>query len=136
MLSTKNRVSSSCADDLRATISGEVALPGDELYEKGRRVWNGAVRRRAAPRPAAVGARGRAQTTGDNQGFMKALIGERDDRILGFTMIGPEAGEVMAVAQMAMLAGFPYTLPRDAVLTHPTMAEGLRFLFSNVPGRS
>ena len=80
-----------------------------------------------------IGAVLRAQTTGDNQGFMKALLGETDDRILGFTMIGPEAGEVMAVVQMAMSADFPHTLLRDAVLTHPTMAEGLRFLFSNVP---
>jgi pyruvate/2-oxoglutarate dehydrogenase complex dihydrolipoamide dehydrogenase (E3) component len=83
-----------------------------------------------------IGAVLRAQTTGDSQGFMKALVGESDDRILGFTMIGPEAGEVMAVVQMAMLADFPYTLLRDAALTHPTMAEGLRFLFSNVPPRS
>jgi hypothetical protein len=48
MLGTKNRVGSNCADELRAAISGRVALPGDELYEKGCRVWNGAVRRRPA----------------------------------------------------------------------------------------
>ena len=46
------------------------------------------------------------------------------------------AGEVMAVAQTAMSADLPYTRLRDAALTHPTMAEGLRFLFSNVPPRS
>ena len=38
----------------------------------------------------------------------------------------------MAVVQVAMLAGFPYTALRDAILTHPTMAEGLVFLFSGV----
>jgi FAD/FMN-containing dehydrogenase len=48
MLNLKNRTTSSCADELRAAISGRVALPGDELYEEGRRVWNGAVRRRPA----------------------------------------------------------------------------------------
>ena len=48
MLGTKDRVGSSCADELREAISGRVALPGDELYEKGCRVWNGAVRRRPA----------------------------------------------------------------------------------------
>ena len=78
----------------------------------------------------------RAQATGDAQGFMKALVADGDDRILGFTMIGAEAGEVMAVVQMAMLAGLPYTRLREAVLAHPTMAEGLGFLFSNVPPRS
>jgi hypothetical protein len=50
-------------------------------------------------------------------------------------MIGPEAGEVMAVVEMAMLAGLPYTALRDAVLTHPTMAEGLNPLFSSVNQR-
>ena len=78
----------------------------------------------------------RAQATGDKRGFMKALVGENDDRILGFTMIGAEAGEVMAVVQTAMLAALPFTRLRDAVLAHPTMAEGLGFLFSNVAPRS
>ena len=48
-----------------------------------------------------------AQATDEREGFMKALVGENDDRILGFTMIGATAGEVMAVVQMAMLAGCP-----------------------------
>jgi len=78
----------------------------------------------------------RAQATGETQGFMKALVGDTDDRIVGFTMIGAEAGEVMAVVQMAMMADLPYWRVRDAVLAHPTMAEGLGFLFSNVPARS
>ena len=47
-------------------------------------------------------------------------------------MIGPEAGEVMAVVQTAMLAGLPYSVLREAILAHPTMAEGLNVLFSNV----
>ena len=78
----------------------------------------------------------RAQATVEKQGFMKALVGENDDRILGFTMIGAEAGEVMAVVQMAMIADLPYLRVRDAVLAHPTMGEGLGFLFANVAPRS
>src|SRR5205085_2423845 len=72
-------------------------------------------------------------TTDETQGFMKVLLGASDDRILGFTMIGAEAGEVMTVVQTAMLAGLPYPKLRDAVIAHPTMAEGLGPLFSNVP---
>ena len=68
----------------------------------------------------------RTHTIDERQGFMKALVAARDDRILGFTMIGAEAGEAMAVVQMAILAGLPYTNLRDAVLAHPTMAEGTR----------
>jgi len=75
----------------------------------------------------------RTRTTGETAGFMKAVVEAAGDRILGFTMIGPEAGEVMAVVQTAMLAGMPYTGLRDAILAHPTMAEGLNGLFSDVP---
>jgi pyruvate/2-oxoglutarate dehydrogenase complex dihydrolipoamide dehydrogenase (E3) component len=78
----------------------------------------------------------RTQTSDERQGFMKALVGGSDDRILGFTMIGAEAGEVMAAVQTAMLADLPYSRLRDAILAHPTMAEGLGSLFSNVPPRS
>ena len=73
----------------------------------------------------------RAQTIGETSGFMKALIDPRSERILGFAMVGAEAGEVMAVVQTAMLAGLPYTALREAILTHPTMAEGLRGLFTS-----
>ena len=67
---------------------------------------------------------------------MKLLVGASDDRILGFTMIGSEAGEVMAVVQIAMLAGVPYSALRDAIFAHPTMAEGLDFLLAKVPPHS
>ena len=51
------------------------------------------------------------------------------------TALGAEAGEIIAVVQVAMLAGLPYTALRDAIFTHPTMAEGLIPLFSAVPAR-
>src|SRR5262249_20491994 len=63
-----------------------------------------AVRVARLPTSAVV----RTETTGETQGFMKALVGASDDGILGFAMIGAEAGEVMAVVQTAMLAGLPY----------------------------
>jgi pyruvate/2-oxoglutarate dehydrogenase complex dihydrolipoamide dehydrogenase (E3) component len=75
----------------------------------------------------------RTRTLGETRGFMKTLVEGRGDRILGFTMIGPEAGEVMAAVQTARLGGLPYTLLRDAILTHPTMAEGLNALFAAIP---
>ena len=75
----------------------------------------------------------RTEATDETQGFIKALVGGSNDRILGFTMIGSEAGEVLAAVQTAMLADLPYWKLRDAVLVHPTIAEGLGPLFSNVP---
>jgi pyruvate/2-oxoglutarate dehydrogenase complex dihydrolipoamide dehydrogenase (E3) component len=75
----------------------------------------------------------RGRAISGTRGFLKALIEGGGDRILGFTAFGREAGEVMAVVQVAMLAGLTYTTLRDAVLTHPTMADGLAALFASVP---
>lgn len=78
----------------------------------------------------------RTEATDETQGFMKVLVSATDDRILGFTMIGAEAGEVMAAMQTAMLAQLPYQKLRDAVISHLTFAEGLGPLLSNVPARA
>ena len=75
----------------------------------------------------------RARALGETRGFMKMLLAADSDRILGFTMLGADAGEVLGVVQTAMLAGLPYTGLRDAILTHPTMAEGLNVLLASVP---
>ncbi|HEY4297538.1 MAG TPA: FAD-dependent oxidoreductase [Paraburkholderia sp.] len=78
----------------------------------------------------------RTAATDETQGFMKVLVGANDDRILGFTMIGSEAGEVMAAMQTAMLAGLPYPKLRDAVISHLTFAEAFGPLLARVPARS
>ena len=75
----------------------------------------------------------RAWTISERRGFMKTLIDAHSDRILGFTAFGPEAGELMGTVQLAMLAGQPYTILRDAIFAHPTMTEGLKALFMSVP---
>jgi pyruvate/2-oxoglutarate dehydrogenase complex dihydrolipoamide dehydrogenase (E3) component len=77
----------------------------------------------------------RTQATDETNGFMKVLI-SANDQILGFTMIGSEAGEIMAAVQTAMLAQLPYPKLRDAVIAHLTVAEGLGPLLANVPPRS
>ncbi len=74
----------------------------------------------------------RTHTTGETAGFMKALVEAAGDRILGFTMLGADAGEVVAAVQTAMLGGLPYTVLRDAILAHPTTAEGLNGLFGAI----
>ena len=73
----------------------------------------------------------RAQTLSETRGFVKALVEADGDRILGFTAFGVGAGETLAAVQIAMIAGLPYTALRDAVLTHPTLVEGLMSLFSS-----
>src|SRR5437667_184027 len=73
----------------------------------------------------------RAHTLSETRGFVKALVEADSDRILGFTAFGVGAGETLAAVQIAMIAGLPYTVLRDAVLTHPTLVEGLISLFSS-----
>jgi pyruvate/2-oxoglutarate dehydrogenase complex dihydrolipoamide dehydrogenase (E3) component len=73
----------------------------------------------------------RAQTLSETRGFVKALVEPDSDRILGFTVFGVGAGEILAAVQIAMIAGLPYTALSDAVLTHPTLVEGLMTLFSS-----
>jgi pyruvate/2-oxoglutarate dehydrogenase complex dihydrolipoamide dehydrogenase (E3) component len=78
----------------------------------------------------------RAVTLGETSGLLKILIDTQSDRILGFAALGVEASEMMAAVQTAMLGDLPYTVLRDAIFTHPTVAEGLNFLLSAVPPRA
>ena len=75
----------------------------------------------------------RAHSLCETRGFLKALVEIDSDRILGFTAFGVDGGEIMCSVQIAMTAGLPYTAFRDAIITHPTIAEGLSALFSSEP---
>lgn len=75
----------------------------------------------------------RTRTLSEPRGFLKALIAADSDHLLGFTALGAEAGELIAVVQTAMLANATYTTLRDEILTHPTIAEGLTVLFASEP---
>ena len=120
--STRDRLVPSCV-----FIDPELARVGlneSQARERG-------VACRVASVPVASG--WRPWTISEKRGFMKTLIDAHSDRILGFTAFGPEAGELMGTVQLAMLAGLPYTILRDAMFAHPTMAEGLKALFVSVP---
>ena len=78
----------------------------------------------------------RARTLSETRGFLKMLIDEHSNQILGFTAFGAEAGELIAVVQTAMLNRMPFSSLRDAIFTHPTMAEGLVGLLASVAVRS
>ncbi|HEX3336408.1 MAG TPA: FAD-dependent oxidoreductase [Jatrophihabitans sp.] len=75
----------------------------------------------------------RTRTLSEPRGFMKMLIAADTDEILGFTVFGTEASELMAAVQTAMIARIPYTALRSAIYAHPTAAEGLTFLLRNTP---
>jgi pyruvate/2-oxoglutarate dehydrogenase complex dihydrolipoamide dehydrogenase (E3) component len=74
----------------------------------------------------------RTQTIGETEGFLKALISP-DDSILGFTALGYSAGELLAPVQLAITGGLPYTALGNSIFVHPTITEGLVYLFSSKP---
>jgi pyruvate/2-oxoglutarate dehydrogenase complex dihydrolipoamide dehydrogenase (E3) component len=75
----------------------------------------------------------RSTTMSETRGFLKALVEIDSDRILGFTGFGVDVGDVVSSVQIAMMGGLPYTALRDAILTHPTLVEGLIPLFLSTP---
>ncbi len=75
----------------------------------------------------------RTRTLSEPRGFMKMLVAADSDEILGFTVFGAEASELMLAVQTAMIGQVPYTTLRAGIFTHPTIGEGLTVLLSNPP---
>jgi pyruvate/2-oxoglutarate dehydrogenase complex dihydrolipoamide dehydrogenase (E3) component len=71
----------------------------------------------------------RALEVDEPRGLMKAVVDAESGQILGAAVLGIEGGELMAVLEVAMLGRLPYTVLRDAVFAHPTLAESLNNLF-------
>ncbi|KAK3698634.1 hypothetical protein LTR37_016862 [Vermiconidia calcicola] len=78
----------------------------------------------------------RSRTLGETDGFAKALVSAEDDTILGFTAVGPGIGELLPLVQLTMKKKLPYFEIADMIFTHPTLGEGLMFVFGAVPPRS
>ena len=75
---------------------------------------------------------------GETGGFAKVLVQhEADgDLVLGFTALGPGAGELLPVVQLAMKLGASYREIADLIIVHPTLCEGLVDLFRSVPEKN
>jgi pyruvate/2-oxoglutarate dehydrogenase complex dihydrolipoamide dehydrogenase (E3) component len=74
----------------------------------------------------------RALELDETRGFMKAVVDADTDQILGAAVLGIEGGEIMAILEVAMMGNVPYTVLRDGVFAHPTLAESLNNLFSTL----
>jgi pyruvate/2-oxoglutarate dehydrogenase complex dihydrolipoamide dehydrogenase (E3) component len=74
----------------------------------------------------------RALEVDESRGFMKAVVDADSKQILGFTILGLEGGELMAMVEIAMLGKLPYTVLQDAIFAHPTLAESLNNLFATI----
>jgi pyruvate/2-oxoglutarate dehydrogenase complex dihydrolipoamide dehydrogenase (E3) component len=102
---------------------GHVGLHEREAREQGRNV-------RVATMPMNYVAR--ALEVDESRGFMKVIVDGESDQILGATVLGIEGGELMAMFEIAMLGHTPYTVLRDAVFAHPTLAESLNNIFTTL----
>jgi len=100
---------------------GRVGLSETEARAQGRSI-------KVAKMPMSYVAR--ALEVDEPRGFMKAVVDADTGQILGCAVLGIEGGEIMAQLQIAMMGNLPYTVLRDAVFAHPTLAESLNNLFS------
>ena len=101
---------------------GRVGLSESEARAQGRNI-------RVAKMPMSYVAR--ALEVDEARGFMKAVVDEDTSQILGCAILGIEGGEIMAALEIAMMGKVPYTVLRDAIFAHPTLAESLNNLFSS-----
>jgi len=77
----------------------------------------------------------RALETSETRGFMKAIVDAKTQQILGCTILGVEGGEIMSMLQIAMMGKVPYTVIKEAIFAHPTLAESLNNLFMTLDPR-
>jgi pyruvate/2-oxoglutarate dehydrogenase complex dihydrolipoamide dehydrogenase (E3) component len=102
---------------------GRIGIGEDAARESGRDV-------RVAKLPMSSVAR--AIEVDEPRGFLKAVVDAESERILGFAALGLEGGEIMAMAQIAMMGDVPYTALRDGMFAHPTLAEAFNNLFATL----
>jgi pyruvate/2-oxoglutarate dehydrogenase complex dihydrolipoamide dehydrogenase (E3) component len=99
---------------------GRVGLSENEARKQGRTIRVAKLPMNAVPR---------ALETGETRGFMKAVVDAGTQQILGCAILGVEGGEIMTIIQVAMMGKLPYTALKEGTFTHPTLAEGLNYLF-------
>lgn len=104
---------------------GRVGMSETEARAKGRNV-------RVATLPMTSVAR--AIEVGETRGFMKAILDSASGEILGFAALGLEGGELMSMVEIAMLGKVPWSILKEAIFAHPTLAESLNNLFMTLDG--
>ncbi len=68
----------------------------------------------------------RARTDGETDGFVRIHLRAGSDTILGATLVGPHAGELVSQVTQAMVAGVGLGRIGTAIFPYPTLAEALR----------
>jgi pyruvate/2-oxoglutarate dehydrogenase complex dihydrolipoamide dehydrogenase (E3) component len=102
---------------------GRVGLSETEARQQGRNI-------KVAKMPMNYVAR--ALEVDESRGFMKAIVDANTSQILGCAILGIEGGELMAMLEIAMMGKLPYTVLREAIFAHPTLAESFNNLFTGL----
>jgi len=102
---------------------GRVGVTESEARERGYSI-------RVAKLPATSIAR--AIEMSESRGFIKAVVDDKTDLILGCAVLAVEGGELMAMIEIAMMGGVPYTKLKNGIFAHPTLAESLNNLFMKI----
>jgi pyruvate/2-oxoglutarate dehydrogenase complex dihydrolipoamide dehydrogenase (E3) component len=74
----------------------------------------------------------RALEVDESRGFLKVIVDAGTKEILGAAVLGLEGGELMSMLEIAMFGKLPYTVLRDAIFAHPTLAECFNNLFATL----
>lgn len=72
----------------------------------------------------------RATVINDRRGVFKAVVDKHTNLILGASLLGPQAHELINQVKMAMDNNIPASYLKDQMMTHPTSAEQLNTLFN------
>jgi len=75
---------------------------------------------------------GRAREAGETQGFMKVLVDADSQELLGATLLGLNADEIVHSLLDVMYARKPYTTIQRAVHIHPTVTELIPALLASL----
>ncbi|RRC92172.1 pyridine nucleotide-disulfide oxidoreductase [Erysipelotrichaceae bacterium OH741_COT-311] len=71
----------------------------------------------------------KAKIIGNQTGLYKAIVDRKTNKILGATIFAEESHEVINIIATAMKLNADYTVLKEQIFTHPTMAEALNDLF-------
>jgi pyruvate/2-oxoglutarate dehydrogenase complex dihydrolipoamide dehydrogenase (E3) component len=102
---------------------GRVGVSEQEAHAQGRTI-------RVAKMPMSWVAR--ALEVDESRGFMKAVVDADTKQVLGCAILGIEGGELMAMLEIAMMGKMPYTVLKEAIFAHPTLAEAFNNLFASL----
>ncbi|WP_353419530.1 FAD-containing oxidoreductase [Staphylococcus delphini] len=98
-----------------------VGMTAVEAREKGYEVLENQVPVNTMPRH---------KINNDTRGLFKAVVDAKSGQVLGATLYGKQSEELINIVKLVIDQQLAYTVLRDQIYTHPTMAESFNDLFN------